>query len=325
MTDLFRQRLNGILAAWQDFWFKPRSTSTAALFRIAYGFVVLLWGISFAPDVLTFYSKTGMLPEQPSEGWGLLSLWGSDIAVFVVYALLLVGAASLLVGYRSRLSSVVVWLAMASLQTRNPYAQTGGELVLRLTGLYMMLIPCGESLSVDRWRKARDRFWEFPERAPWGLRLAQIQLSAIYLFTVWSKVPGRTWNDGSAVGFALQLKPYLRLPIPEGIIDTVPLINVVTWATLAVELSMAILIWNRRLRPWVMLGGIALHGGIEITMKVGFFSYAMWVLYTTFIPEDTAERLILKFRDRFLARSSATTAASPEPATLAAPLVSERL
>ena len=317
-----KQRWAGFKEAWHAFWFEPRSTSTVALFRIAYGSVVFLWGLSFAPDLMTFYSRSGMLPDQPPGSWGLLQLSNSNPVVLVLYGLLLISAVCLTIGYRSRLASVVLWVTMVSLQARNPYVQTGGELVLRLTGFYMMLVPAGESLSVDRWRKHKGDFWEFPARAPWGLRLAQIQLSAIYLFTVWTKVPGRTWNDGSAVGYALQLRPYLRLPIPERVLDFVPLMNLFTWGTLAIELSMAILIWNRKLRPWVMLGGIALHLGIEIALKVGFFSYSMWVLYTTFIPEDAAERFILRVRDRFLRR---TSTAAAEPATLAAPLVSERL
>lgn len=324
MRGALRERLDRVVDAWQDFWFTPRSTSTAAIFRIFYGLVALLWGISFAPDLMNFYSRTGMLPEQPPGSWGLLDAWNSDAAVIVVYAMLLVGALCLTVGYRTRLSAVVLWMAMSSFQTRNPYVQTGGELVLRLTGFYMMLIPAGASLSLDRLRRAREKFWEFPARAPWGLRLAQIQLSAIYLFTVWTKVPGRTWNDGSAVGYALQLRPYLRLPIPEWFIDFVPLMNLFTWGTLAIELSMAILIWNRRLRPWVMLGGILLHMSIDISLKVGFFSYAMFALYTTFIPEDTAERWILKVRDRVLRRRPRSDVA-PTPSELASPLVSERL
>ncbi|HYZ91271.1 MAG TPA: HTTM domain-containing protein [Actinomycetota bacterium] len=320
-----RDRRDAFGHVWHDFWFEPRSTAPVSLFRIAYGAVVLVWGLSFAPDLLTFYSRNGFIPEQPPGGWGLLQLWNSNVMLLLVYGLLLTSAACLIVGYKSRLAAVTLWLMMVSLQARNPYVQTGGELVLRLTGLYMMFVPGGESFSLDRWRKDKEHFWEFPKRAPWGMRLAQIQLSAIYLFTVWTKVPGRTWNDGSAVGYALQLRPYLRLPIPERILDFVPLMNLFTWATLAIELSMAILIWNRKLRPWVMLGGIALHGGIEIALKVGFFSYAMWVLYTVFIPEDTAEKLILKVRDRVRARLRRAPVAAPEPATLAAPLVSERL
>ncbi len=321
-----RERFQALKEAWHDFWFEPRSTSTVALFRIAYGLVMLVWGLSFAPDLKTFYSRTGLLGEQPPGGWGLLQLWNSDIALFTVYGFLLLSAVCLAVGYRSRLASVVLWVTMVSLQARNPYVQTGGELVLRLTGLYMMFLPTGASLSIDRWRKHKTDFWEFPARAPWGLRLAQIQLSAIYLFTVWTKVPGRLWNDGSAVGFALQLRPYLRLPIPEFVLDFVPLMNLFTWGTLAIELSMAILIWNRRIRPWVILGGIALHGGIEIALKVGFFSYSMWVLYTTFIPEDTAERFILRVRDRFFAsRSGRPAPAVEQPAPAAPSLVPERL
>lgn len=74
-----------------------------------------------------------------------------------------------------------------------------------MIAFYLVLAPSGAALSVDRWRRAKDRFWEFPQRAPWALRLIQVQISVVYLSTVWSKVQGTTWNDGTAVSYALRM------------------------------------------------------------------------------------------------------------------------
>lgn len=48
--------------------------------------------------------------------------------------------------------------------------------------------------------------------------------------------------------------------------------NLATYGTLALELGLAVLIWIRRARPWVLLAGVAFHLLIEITMRVGFFA-----------------------------------------------------
>ena len=63
------------------------------------------------------------------------------------------------------------------------------------------------------------------------------------------------------------------------------------------ELSLAVLIWNRRLRPWVLLVGVSLHVGIESSIMVGFFSYAMLASYLCFIPPETSTRYVLATRD----------------------------
>jgi signal transduction histidine kinase len=120
----------------------------------------------------------------------------------------------------------------------------------------------------------------------------------MYLFTVFVKVAGKTWANGTAVGYALQLWHYTRVPVPQTLIDSLVVINVMTWGTLLIELAIAILVWNRRLRPWVLAAGIALHLSIELTIKVGFFSWAVLVTYIAFVPEDTMSRWILRVRDR---------------------------
>ena len=73
-----------------------------------------------------------------------------------------------------------------------------------------------------------------------------------------------------------------------------------TFGTLALELSLGLLVWNRRLRPWVLLGGVGLHLGIDYAIRVGFFSYAILVLYVAFIPPETMDRWLIVVRARFL-------------------------
>jgi hypothetical protein len=70
-----------------------------------------------------------------------------------------------------------------------------------------------------------------------------------------------------------------------------------TYGTLAVEFSIGVLVWNRRLRPYVLLAGIALHLSIELTMRIGFFSWAVLVAYLAFVPPEHAELAIQRARE----------------------------
>ena len=62
------------------------------------------------------------------------------------------------------------------------------------------------------------------------------------------------------------------------------MMNAVTWGALATELSVMILVWNKRLRPWVLAAGVVMHTTIMITIAVGFFTLAVFVLYLAFVP-----------------------------------------
>jgi Vitamin K-dependent gamma-carboxylase len=289
-------------AAWERFWFAEIPTSTYALFRIAFGILTFAWALSLAPSVFAFYSKDGILPVRPDYNsrfdWSVFDLFPGDLAVAIVYFLLYIAALMLIVGFRSRLAAFVVFVCLISFGRRNPWVLNSGDLLVFVLSFYAMLMPSGEWLSVDRWLRDRGRFWELGTRAIWPLRLVQVQISVLYLAAVWAKVRGTTWNDGTAVSYAFRMADLERFPVPGFVTDTVLIANILTYGTLAVELSLGILVWNRVLRPWVLLLGVGLHLGIDYSTRVGFFSWAVLVAYIAFVPPERATALILGARDR---------------------------
>jgi uncharacterized membrane protein YphA (DoxX/SURF4 family) len=287
--------------AWERFWFRDAETSTLALLRIAFGVVVFAWTISLAPGLYSFFADDGILPGYPDGGtgaWGLLQIDSSAAAVTVLYLLLLVASLCLLVGFKTRLAAVIVFVCLVSFARRDPWVLNSGDLLVVVLSFYLMLAPSGEALSVDRWLGARSRFWEFPRRSLWPLRLVQVQVSLLYFFAVWAKLRGDTWNDGTAVSYAFRLEDLERFPVPGFVTDSVVLSNFLTYGTLGVELALAILVWNGKLRPWVLLLGVALHLGIDYAVRVGFFSYAALVAYIAFIPPETVSAWVYQLRDR---------------------------
>ena len=310
--------VRGFLGGWQRFWFEPEPTSTLALIRIAFGLLVLVWAISLAGDLTDFFAEDGILAEQPSRTiftlseagvWGVLDVFPGDAAVIGLYVALLVGAVALIVGFWARLAALVVFVGVLSFERRNPFVFNSGDYLVRNLSFLVLLAPVGVSLSIDRWRSERARFWEFPARAPWALRLIQLQVSFIYLSSVWAKVQGATWNDGTAVGYALRISDHARFsaaPLSDSLLVT----NFVTYGTLATELALGTLIWNRKARPYVIAAGIGMHLFIDLTLLVGFFSYAMFVCYLSFLTPEHATRLIEWVRDRGFRRRRTR---EPEP------------
>lgn len=293
-----------VSSAWHRFWFEPQSTATVALVRIGFGLLAFLWAVSLAPDLLDFFSEDGILAAQPEQGpgvWGLLGVFEGDAAVLAVYLGLLLGSVALVFGCFTRLAALLVFVALLSFARRNPFILNSGDGLVRVIGLMVLLMPAGAALSIDRLRRTKAEFWDFPMRAPWALRLMQIQLSVIYLSTVWQKVRGVSWNDGTAVSYALRIADLERFPVPGLLSESVTLTNLATFGTLATEFSLGVLVWNRKLRPWVLSIGVAMHLSIDYSLRVGFFSYAMFVLYLAFVPPETARHLILSMRDRIAA------------------------
>jgi hypothetical protein len=293
--------MRALADAWQRFWFEPQSTSTLGVVRIAFGIVALGWTISLAPDLRTFFSSSGIVPSQPTARWWFdpLKTFHGDAALFTLYAVLLLGAVCLLVGYQTRIAALVVFLGILTLERRDPFIFNSGDVLVRNLAFYLMLAPSGVSLSLDRWRKSKDRFLEFPARAPWALRLIQIQLSVTYAATVWAKVRGVTWNNGTAVSYALRLADLQRFHVPSFITHSLLASNVLTLGTIALEASLAVLVWNRRARPWVLGLGALMHIAIALNIMVGFFSMAILTAYIAFVPPDTMGALVTRTARRF--------------------------
>lgn len=302
--------MRAAIQKWNVFWFEPQATTPLAIVRIAYGLVMTGWTVSLLPGLMVFFSDDGLAPDVPAfdrseeDGlWTIFALFPSDGALIAAWVVLLLASIFLTFGLFSRLSALVVFVIVMSLQRRTPIVHNAGDGLLRIIGLYLALAPCGASLSLDRLRKVgRARFWEFPSRAPVIVRLLQIQISIIYISTVWAKVRGGTWNDGTAVVYSLSLDDLSRFPVPEFILESAILANLATWSVLALELAVGILVWNRTLRPYVLLAGAAMHLGVDIGLRVGFFSYAMWVLYLAFLPPERTSAVILAIRERLRSR-----------------------
>jgi hypothetical protein len=289
---------------WDRFWFAPQSTAPVEVVRIVFGVLATGWMLSLVPVLGPFLGRGGVIPlrELPTGAWTLLSLVQGTPAIWVMWLAGLLGALALTVGLGTRIAALVVFVVMMSVTRGAPLAFNAGDGLLRLLALYVFLMPAGSAVSVDRWRSDPAGMWTFPRRAPWALRLAQIQLSVIYVSTVWEKAADGLWRDGTAVSYSVRIGEVSRVPVPSFVTDSPVLTELATYGTLAAELGVGILVWNRVARPWILAVGVLLHLSIELTLAVGFFSAAMVTLYLTFLPPQRAEQVLLWVRAKVARR-----------------------
>lgn len=295
--------LDRVVDGWRRFWFQPQPMTSLGLVRIAFGLLMLGWSLSLLPDLLTFFGRDGVRPGPPAirYTWGLLHVFPSDRGVIVVWALLFAAALALTVGWHTRLAALVVFVGVLSFQRRDIFVFNSGDVVVRVEALYVALAPAGAALSLDR-RRTAGSFWDAQVRAPWVLRLMQVQLSIIYLSTVHDKLTGTAWNQGTAVSYALRLDDLQAFPVPHWLTTNAVLMNAATWGTLLLEISLGVLVWTR-LRPWVLAAGVLMHLIFVLTLAVAFFSVAMYVLYLAFVPPAAAQRVVDRVRARLPRRA----------------------
>ncbi|MFP3989161.1 HTTM domain-containing protein [Streptomyces sp. E11-3] len=83
-------------------------------------------------------------------------MWSDSHGWFeTVYVLAIVSSALLLLGWRTRTMSVLFMIGVLSLQNRSVFMGDGGDNVIHLMAIYLVLTRCGQVWSLDARRAAR--------------------------------------------------------------------------------------------------------------------------------------------------------------------------
>lgn len=289
----------------KEFIFREGSPLPVCLFRIFYGLALLEYCFLMAPELLTCMSDiNGILRIQtlknifgipvinlitllpPGDGW--------IIAFFSVFVLACV---CLTLGLFTRVSIILVYLGLISLQHRNIYVHHSGDHLFLLAAFYMMFAPIDGTLSIDRLRKIWFQKADNPkliadepeQRSLWAVKAYKLQFALIYWQTSWAKIAAPTWWDGTAMYYVFRHAEFARFFVPI-VPENMFLMKVFTWAAMLIEFSAWIFIWFKETRYYVLLSLVALHLGIDYAMNIPLFEHIMIVSLIVFIPaEDLAK------------------------------------
>jgi hypothetical protein len=285
-----------LIRDWNEFWFAHKSPGSLGLFRILFGLVCIFWGFLMAPpNLYIWYSQEGMVPlsfyylyKHAAIQISLLDGVTSDYFLFAFWCVYLFVAILFTIGLSSRISALVLFLMFSSFNVRDALILNSGDTMMRCVLFLLLLAPIGASCSVDRLiaiGKGRDPGGDPAPLELWTQRLIQIQICLVYASSLCSKLSGPDWVNGTAVYFPMHMIEMIRFPLPH-LLSSPLMVNVLTWGTLAIEGSLATLLWVRKARPYVLCAGVLLHSGIEYALNIPLFSMIMITSYINFIYND---------------------------------------
>ncbi|MFJ4962444.1 hypothetical protein EES43_13955 [Streptomyces sp. ADI96-02] len=135
----------------------------SAVIRIGFSATYLFFLLREIPNRHELYGPDSPwhwdLARRLTEGNDAFSvLMWSDSALWfeAVYALTLLSAAGLLLGWRTRTMSVLFMVGVLSVQNRSIFMGDGGDNVIHLMAIYLVLTRCAQVWSLDARRAARD-------------------------------------------------------------------------------------------------------------------------------------------------------------------------
>lgn len=290
-----------ILSAWNKFFFQERPTEGIALFRIIWMSFVFVYFLIDLSNIQDFYGPHAIISQNTSRDQfpflhaNVFNLFRPSYettnGILIVYGLSIVAS---IFGLFTRYSLIVAMILMTSLHQRNIWLLSSSEMLMRAITLLLVVSPCGHSLSIDSFLGRYFPGFRQKKMWPvWALRLIQIQISVVYLWTVWHKLQGETWINGTAVYYATRLDSMANFSIPF-LMDSMIFLKLATWGTLIIEASLGSLIWVKKFRKPVIVTGVLFHLGIEYIMSIPFFELYMMVLLVNFFTPEELKAFVIK-------------------------------
>jgi hypothetical protein len=310
---------------------QPVSLYAAAVLRIGYGLLYLafllrefphrheIWG----PDSPWTPALATQLFDQ--TGWfSFLTLSDSPLYFEGCYAFAVVTCALFMLGWRTRATSIVFAIVVASFHARAIFMTDGGDNLMLLMALYLCLTACGRRWSLDARRNqipkpagaragrstrpgapdlrcqldAARRLLVTVEHNC-GMFVIAAQVCILYGSAGLYKVQGGLWANGTALHYVMNLALFQPWPILSRLVDGWPmLVAVVSYLTVLVQVAFPFVLFGRLKYVFVAIL-LGMHLGIAVLLGLPLFSGAMIVADAVFLPDRFYRFLARTWRSTF--------------------------
>ncbi|MGE3975392.1 MAG: HTTM domain-containing protein [Bdellovibrionales bacterium] len=284
MTSVI-SKLKDFEKSWNEFWFCSVDLRFVSLFRQLFGLVIFsYYGFRWIYLKL-FFTDEGLVPLQ--EGMHFFSgrffafyFWfpQSLEAIHLLYAGFMLSLALLTLGIKPRLFAWIALFLHLLFVQRNYAVIYGADKVVSCWLLYLGL--CASSVKI----KSKEPVWSTDLWSGVGVRLIQIQLCVIYLYSGLEKLRGGTWWSGTALWAILTNQDLVYFDF--SFLAHFPLLVVMgSYFAIFFELYFPVAMTYPKLRLWWLKLGAAFHVLIGLLMNLPAFSLVMVLPYLLFLPQ----------------------------------------
>jgi hypothetical protein len=249
-----------------------------ALMRVCVAIVILLDLSVRVSDLEVFYANSGAVPMAMvfEHTWNkyfisfhaVNGMWQFQLLLFLLSYFF---AAMLLIGYRTRLFTVLAWVMMLSLHNRNTLILQGGDDLLRMVLFWGMFIPWGARYSCDALMGSKKL------EPVQFLNVATIAylLQICYIYTGSALLKGKEWSSDFTAMYYVYGLDQIAYPITKHLFYHPSLLRLMTIAAYYFELLVPLLFFIPVAHQWFRYAGVLLivffHGFNTVTLLIGMF------------------------------------------------------
>lgn len=283
-----------------------------ALMRISVAFVILLDLSIRLSDLEAFYTNQGAMPLSMIHEYvwneyfisfhAISGKWWVQFTLFMVSAFC---ALMLLIGYRTRLFTVLSWLMMVSLHNRAELILQGGDDLLRTVLFWCMFIPWGAKYSCDSLLKETENE-SFRIRT---VATVAYMLQVIYVYTGSALLKGAEWHTDFTALYYVYSLDQISYPVTQYIFQHPDVMKVLTAIAWYFELLAPLLFFipfrHQFFRVLAIVLIIGFHSFNASTVFIGLFPLIGIATCLGMLPSGVMDRF-----DRLTSRIQTSVASS---------------
>ncbi len=284
----FYQKTKYLYEAIFTFIEKEASTKSLVFLRVGLGLIAILKFLVYSPNFLDFHGQYGMVPWAISKASiypflphiGDVAIWLSDLtgqsldaATYTLYFIFLGACLSFIVGFLTRLSSIICFFLHLCLIYAASGYMYGIDVFTQIGFFYCIFFPMGSNYSVDNALRLQKVIHRSAEA---GIlkRIIQFQLCLIYFSTAIEKGMGSQWWNGEAIWRTFMLPTFKHFDF--GWMAHIPALPLVMgWSILLIEFVYIFLVWIPKYRTIAVLSVVSMHLGIGFFMGMWLFAGIM--------------------------------------------------
>jgi predicted DCC family thiol-disulfide oxidoreductase YuxK len=276
-----------------------------AAFRVLLGAILIVDLLMRASDLSAHYADSGILPRAPyiekfANKMHLSLHMANGLIEWQMFLFAVTGLAAfcVMIGYRTRVATIVAWVLLVSMHNRNTMILNGGDVLFRMLYFWSIFLPLGTRYSVDAALNTRPQAKDplFFSAATVGITA---QIALLYFATALLKTGREWWPEGTASFYALQLDQFVT-PFGRWMGTNYDMLRIGTYLVYALEVAASFLLvmpfFFQKIRTLTVFALMFMHLQFDLAMRLGIFPWVDIIALTILLPSDVWDFLARKFK-----------------------------
>ncbi len=270
----------------------PVKTAPLAVFRVLFGLLMSYAIIRFVAHgwVDEFYIK----PQFFFKYYGFEFVQSLGKFTYILFAIALVSAIGIMLGYKYRISVVLFFLSFTYIELIDKTTYLNHYYFVSLMSFLLIFLPANAQFSVDAFKNPKLNYTKIPR---YNILIIKLMLGIVYFYAGLAKL-NSDWLI-EAMPLKIWLPSKYHLPILGRLFQQEWVHYAMSWSGMLYDLAIPFLLFYKRTRLFAFVAVVVFHILTRILFPIGIFPFVM-ILSTLIFFDARFHQAIINTLTRWL-------------------------